>query len=129
MLVLVKKTSDVILAKSKNCTLLSALVSLGLLSFSMNAKNIEHLGVNHKIIISKYEFIPPTLAVKVGDTVTWINKDIAPHNVIISNSQKIIAPNLAVDHKFIYKVSRAFEYECGFHPSMIGKIILEVGAQ
>lgn len=35
--------------------------------------------LDHRVEISGFEFSPSELTVSVGDTITWINRDIAPH--------------------------------------------------
>jgi len=79
---------------------------------------------HHRVLISGFAFEPEELTVKKGDSITWINKDIAPHNVTISDNQKMISPNLLTGEKFTFKITSDFDYECGLHPSMLGKIII-----
>lgn len=78
---------------------------------------------NHVVIISGFEFKPKELTVAIGDTITWLNKDSAPHNVTMSVNQKMITPNLETNQKFTYTIEEAFDYLCGLHPPMTGKII------
>lgn len=74
--------------------------------------------------IKNFSFIPATLIVKKGATVKWINKDSAPHQIKSStfNSEK-----LNVDQSFSFTFDNVgnFDYICGIHPSMIGKIVVE----
>ena len=82
---------------------------------------------HHKVQITGFEFIPKNLTVKVGDTVTWVNKDIVPHNIYNSANKKSISPNLATGESFSYtvpafKVIDTLGYFCNFHPSMAGEL-------
>ncbi len=79
---------------------------------------------NHQIVISGFEFVPSELTVSVGDTVTWVNKDIVPHNIAINTKQKPLSFNLASGEEFTHKVSVSLDYICGLHPSMKGKLII-----
>jgi plastocyanin len=82
---------------------------------------------HHQIEITAFEFVPKQLSVKVGDTVTWVNKDIVPHNVYNNTSKKAISPDLATGERFSYtvpafKTPLTLDYFCNFHPSMLGKL-------
>lgn len=81
-------------------------------------------GVNHRVVISGFEFVPNELTVSVGDTVTWVNKDIVPHNIAINTKQKPLSSNLASGEEFSYKPSVSLDYICGLHSSMKGKIFI-----
>ena len=76
--------------------------------------------------ISGFAFVPSTLTVSVGTTVTWTNKDSAPHTVT-SNDNLFESGNLAKDATFSYTFEQkgTFNYHCKIHPSMTGKIIVE----
>lgn len=76
----------------------------------------------HQVEISGFAFIPKQLRVNVGDTITWTNKDIVPHDIIDSTDQKTISPDLATGEAFTFVVKNSMLYECGLHPSMKGKI-------
>jgi plastocyanin len=78
----------------------------------------------HIVEISGFEFVPKNLNLSEGDIVVWINKDIVPHNITISGSQKLISPELASGEQFTFTVQSSMRYECGFHPSMKGQIII-----
>lgn len=99
------------------------------LLFSLFVNNVESGETQsklrqHQIEISGFKFIPKELKVYTGDTITWINKDIVPHNIIDSSDQKIISPELASGEAYIFVVKTPMLYECGLHPSMKGKISL-----
>lgn len=77
------------------------------------------------IIIKDFRFTPDTLLVKVGETVTWINKDGAVHTV---RSDTFSSPNIknAGSFKFQFNKTGIFEYFCNTHPYMKGRILVEV---
>jgi plastocyanin len=76
------------------------------------------------VSIQNFSFNPGTLTVKKGATVTWINNDSASHTI---KSNSFNSGNLAKGgtFKFTFNDSGAFDYFCGIHPSMTGKIVVE----
>lgn len=76
------------------------------------------------VSIENFAFAPDTLTVKAGTTVVWTNNDTAGHNI---KSDIFTSPTLAQGETFSFKFDTAgtFEYICGVHPSMKGKIIVE----
>ena len=77
---------------------------------------------HHQVVISGFDFVPKDLKVSIGDKITWVNKDVVPHNVIVSGTKKAVSPDLASGEKFTFVVMDSLSYECGFHPSMTGKL-------
>jgi plastocyanin len=79
-----------------------------------------------QVTINNYAFSPVPLTVKVGTTVTWINKDDDPHSVD-SSQGKFKSAALDTDSKFEFHFTEAGEYPyiCRFHPKMTGKIIVQ----
>lgn len=77
---------------------------------------------HHQVVISGFEFVPKDLKVSVGDKITWVNKDVVPHNIIVSGTKKAVSPDLASGEEFTFVVTDSLSYECGFHPSMTGKL-------
>ena len=71
-------------------------------------------------------FAPEQLIVKVGETVTWTNKDPYPHNVT-STTGEFKSGDIAPDAKWQFQATKAgrFPYECTLHPGMNGILIVE----
>ncbi|MCF6251807.1 MAG: plastocyanin/azurin family copper-binding protein [Methylococcaceae bacterium] len=78
----------------------------------------------HNVEISGFAFVPKKLEVKPGDTITWVNKDIVPHNIVESIDQSVISPDLATGETYTFVVKKPMVYHCGLHPSMKGKLSL-----
>ena len=76
--------------------------------------------------ISGFAFVPPTLTVSVGTTVTWTNNDSSSHT-IASNDNLFQSGALAKSATFshIFGQKGTFNYRCSIHPSMTGKVIVE----
>lgn len=76
------------------------------------------------ILIQDFAFNPGVINIKKGDTVSWINKDTAPHVV---ESSAFVSDTLSTGQSFSYIFNEAgtFDYICTLHPSMKGQIIVE----
>jgi len=83
---------------------------------------------HHKVLIRNFTFEPENLTVRKGDTVTWINKDVAPHNITVNEKGNIptkLSSNMLADEMFTMTISDGFDYLCGLHPPMTGKILIQ----
>jgi plastocyanin len=82
---------------------------------------------NNVVTIDNFTFTPPELTVAVGTTVKWVNHDDIPHSVV--NKDKVFRSNAALDtdDSFSYTFASAgtFDYFCGLHPHMVGKVIVK----
>ena len=78
------------------------------------------------VTIDNFTFTSPELTVAVGTTVKWVNHDDIPHNVI--NKDKVFRSK-ALDtddsYSFTFASAGTFDYFCGLHPHMQGKIIVK----
>jgi len=76
------------------------------------------------ITIDNFTFTPPELTVAVGTTVKWVNHDDIPHTV--ANKDKAFRSQ-ALDtddsYSFTFTSAGTFDYFCGLHPHMVGKVI------
>lgn len=79
------------------------------------------------ITIDNFTFTPPELTVAVGTTVKWVNHDDIPHSVV--NKDKAFRSKAALDtddsFSFTFTNAGTFEYFCGLHPHMVGKVIVK----
>lgn len=86
---------------------------------------MKHEAVHHQIAITGFKFVPEELKVSPGDTITWVNEDSVPHNIINSHYQKeAVSTDLKSGEKYTFVVTDSLTYECGFHPSMKGKLLI-----
>jgi amicyanin len=125
-----KSHSDFLAARSIRAggvrLLLLAFATLAaILSLSLVASSDQALADDATIKIANFTFDPPTLTVKAGTTVTWVNADDIPHLVSEKNG-KFRSPALDTDEKFSQTFSTAgtVEYFCIIHPHMTGKIVV-----
>jgi len=84
------------------------------------------LAATHTVAIDGVAFAPETLAVKVGDTVVWVNKDPFPHTVT-SQTGGFDSHDIAPDQSWSYTTTRTgvFPYLCTLHPTMHATLKVE----
>ncbi len=75
--------------------------------------------------IDDFTFVPGTLTVKVGTTVTWTNKDSVGHTVT-SDDGIFDSGMLGKGSSFSYTFTTAgtFGYFCTPHPYMVGTVVV-----
>ena len=78
-----------------------------------------------EIGIDNFNFTPPSLPMKAGTKVTWINNDDVPHLIVSVRNAFKPSPVLDTGQRYSVAVPRAgiYEYFCSLHPKMQGKII------
>ncbi|EST29676.1 cupredoxin domain-containing protein [Streptomyces roseochromogenus] len=80
---------------------------------------------DHTIEIKDYKFAQPTLTVKVGETVKWVNEDTAPHTVTTtSGPAKFDSGTLNKGDSWSYTFTKTgtYKYYCAVHPDMTASI-------
>jgi len=77
------------------------------------------------VVMDNFSFTPGRMAVPVGATVRWTNRDDVPHN-IVSTEQKFKSPVLDTDGQFAhtFDVAGEYPYFCSLHPKMTGRIVV-----
>ena len=82
------------------------------------------------VSIQNFAFVPASVTVPIGTTVTWTNQDSAPHQVVsdatplFSVGALFTSNQFAQGQKYSFTFNNAgtFEYHCGIHPFMKGTI-------
>ena len=79
-----------------------------------------------EVTIDNFTFSPADLTIPVGTTVTWLNRDDIPHSVV-ATKKEFRSKALDTDDSFSFTFTTAgtFEYFCGLHPHMVGKVIVK----
>jgi plastocyanin len=81
--------------------------------------------VTNAVTIDNFTFSPKELTVAVGTTVKWVNHDDIPHTVV---EKKTTFRSKALDtddsYSFTFTSAGEFDYFCGLHPHMVGKVIV-----
>ncbi|MDD5111259.1 MAG: cupredoxin family copper-binding protein [Candidatus Altiarchaeota archaeon] len=86
------------------------------------------------VTIKDFAFQPNEIRIKTGTIVTWINEDSAPHKVASdphpahTDLPGLVSGNLAQgqSYSFTFSTPGTFGYHCHLHPSMTGRVIVEV---
>lgn len=78
------------------------------------------------VSIASFKFNPETVTAAPGAAITWTNNDGAPHQVVIA-AKNLKTPVLNKSQKAELKIAEAgsYDYQCGIHPSMKGKIVIK----
>jgi plastocyanin len=78
------------------------------------------------VAIDGTTYQPSTLTVKVGDVVTWQNKDPFPHSVT-SKDAGFDSQSIAAGKSWNYKATKRgeFSYTCALHPTMKATLRVE----
>ena len=82
-------------------------------------------GAQVTITIAEFLYLPATVTVQVGDTVTWINTDRAPHTVDSDNTG-FNSGNMSQGQRFTYVATTpgTYTYYCVYHPFMRATLIV-----
>ena len=80
----------------------------------------------NEVVIDNFTFGPQELTVAVGTTVKWVNHDDIPHNVV-NKDKTFRSKALDTDdsYSFTFASAGTFDYFCGLHPHMQGKVIVK----
>jgi 3',5'-cyclic-AMP phosphodiesterase len=79
-----------------------------------------------QVNIDNFSFMPKTLTVAVGTTVTWTNHDDVPHTVV-STKKAFASSALDTDQRFSYRFTApgSYPYYCSVHPMMLGTVVVK----
>lgn len=80
---------------------------------------------NHIVEIHKMKFQTEQLGVKIGDTVTWINKDIVPHTAT-AKDKSWDSGSLKKGESFTLTITgkTSPDYFCSYHRQMKAKLVI-----
>ena len=87
------------------------------------------LAVDHGVDIAGFAFSPESVAVAVGDTVTWSNAD-AQNHTATANGGSFDTGTIGggTSKSVTFSTAGTFAYHCKIHPSMTGTIVVEAAA-
>ena len=85
-------------------------------------------GGARKIEIKGKKYSPAKLTIKVGETVTWTNRDDSDHTIVADDGsfgtkENDLSPGES--YKFTFKKKGKYKYHCKYHPREKGEIIVE----
>jgi plastocyanin len=115
--------------KNKKAILLISLVALNfcVAAWGDDAASVSTTDKKNTIVIKEFAFNPPTLKVKAGEKITWINRDEEPHTVVSVGKKFQRSSALDTDQEFTITAGApgTYEYFCSVHPKMTGTIVVE----
>lgn len=82
-------------------------------------------GAVPKGLMQHYRFVPTTITVQPGSTVTWYNDDEVAHNIVATDGSfdsGDMAQGASFGHTF--RDTGVFDFACKIHPTMKGRIIV-----
>jgi plastocyanin len=125
------KTINKIKRYMTNCIsiVIAAFVSIALSSCSSgNAKPELKVDGTH-VIIEHMEYIPATITVEKGTTITWTNNQVIPHSVTSDITDMFDSETLHKGESFSYTFNNSgtFSYYCKHHSKMHGTVIVQGG--
>ncbi|HMB48325.1 MAG TPA: cupredoxin family copper-binding protein [Afifellaceae bacterium] len=78
---------------------------------------------NHEVEIKAFKFVPATLKVSPGDTITWTNRDLVPHTATAHDkSWDTGRIERGKSASITCRQGMATAYFCRFHPAMKAKL-------
>jgi plastocyanin len=77
------------------------------------------------VAITNFAFVPATITVRAGTTVTWTNSDGEPHTVT-ARDKGFASPTLrtAGSYKFTFSAPGRYDYLCTIHPFMTATVVV-----
>jgi plastocyanin len=79
----------------------------------------------HEVVIEGMKFIPETIEVNIGDTVTWRNEDAFPHSATATD-KSFDSSSVGANRAWTFTATKkgTFPYVCTFHPTMKGTLVV-----
>ncbi|MGH7028309.1 cupredoxin domain-containing protein [Brevundimonas sp.] len=78
----------------------------------------------HTIVVDKMKFGPAPAGVRVGDTVTWVNRDLFRHSATASNRAFDVDLPPGATGTAVMRTAGTFPYICRFHTAMTAQIVV-----
>ena len=114
---------------SKHAKLTSLIVATIVATIAFFSWHESEAASGRRVVIEirGFEFVPETPAVKPGDVIVWVNRDIVPHTVTAKDGSwdsGLIATG--GEWQMVVEDETSQAYYCRFHPSMIAR--LDIGS-
>lgn len=83
-------------------------------------------GTNAAVDINSFKFMPETIKVKAGGTVTWKNSDSAIHTAQADSGSAFDTGTLqkGASKQIKFATAGTVAYHCAFHPFMTGHVVV-----
>lgn len=82
------------------------------------------LAATQTVTIDNYTFLPATITVHPGDTVTWTNQDSIPHTATALDGKSFDSGAIDPGSNWSFAFTKAgvYNYHCSIHPDMRGTV-------
>lgn len=79
------------------------------------------------VSIASFKFVPATISIKAGESVTWKNNEAGvPHSIVLDNGDYKSAVIFSGEEEARrFPVAGTFSYYCGIHPTMKGVVVVK----
>jgi plastocyanin len=93
---------------------------------SSAAGSTTSVAAGAQVVLEKIAINPTSITIKVGDTVTWTNKDGFAHR-LVGDKSEFDSGDMAggATYSFTPKSAGTIAYHCSIHPSMKGTIVVQ----
>jgi len=107
----------------KHAALLSAVCFMEIAAAHDDTESKSSSPVTHVVVIKDFVFSPKVVSVKPGDTITWVNEDIAPHTATAID-ESWDTGEIKFGESASVEVTEGMEaqYFCVYHPMMKASI-------
>ncbi|MBV8783791.1 MAG: cupredoxin family copper-binding protein [Gammaproteobacteria bacterium] len=79
-----------------------------------------------QVHISHFMFTPPSVTLRAGSTLRWINDDEEPHTVVsVDGLFRSAAVDGGESFEFRFEKPGTYRYICTVHPQMSGEVIVQ----
>lgn len=80
----------------------------------------------NEVVIRNFAFVPATITVKTGTTVTWVNEDPVVHNIVADHGAFPSSADLNQGDKYshVFNAPGTYRYICGVHTYMTGTVVV-----
>ena len=80
----------------------------------------------NRIVVKDFMFMPNSLTIKAGSSVTWANLDDEPHTVV-SDAGLFRSGAMDTNESFSFKFDKpgTYHFTCSIHPRMVGTIVVQ----
>ena len=103
---------------------LVSLVTLSIMVLAFAHSNVSaDTPTEHVVEITGFQFVPDSIDVKKGDTITWVNLDIAPHTATADDAT-FDTGDMKMGASVSMEVSSSgvISYFCRYHPMMKAEV-------
>lgn len=86
---------------------------------------VPAFAADHTVTIEGMKFSPAMLSIAAGDTVTFVNKDSAPHTATAQGTFDTGRLEQGQSGQLTFAAAGSFDYICTVHPAMKGTIVVQ----